>query len=185
MRSKTRKRLLRLILIPVGVLVVLVGIALAILYSQRQRLVNLALQELNKKFPGELAVGGSDISLFQNFPYISIGLNNVQFYPDKQPGTRPIYEAERLYVGFSLPDILKQKYRVKVIALKNGHLDLEEERDGQLNIVEASRMAPDTTKVTHTGGGGLDIDIKKLVLKNMTVSYMDAGKGQRLVTHID
>jgi AsmA-like protein len=185
MRSKTRKRILRLILIPVGVLVLLVGIALAILYSQQQRLVNLAVQELNKKLPGELAVGGSDISLFQNFPYISIGLNKVQFYADKRPGTRPIYEAERLYIGFSLPDILKRKYRVKAIVLKNGHLDLVEETDGQLNIVEASRMAPDTTTTARTGGGGLDLDIKKLVLKNMTVSYVHAAKGQCLVTHID
>src|SRR6185312_1901824 len=102
--------------------------------------------------PGELAVGGSDISIFQNFPYISIGLNHVQFYPNKQPGARPLYEAERLYVGFSLPDILQQRYRVRAIALKNGHLDLIQQPDGQLNIVEASRMAPDTTATTEKAG---------------------------------
>src|ERR1700743_548932 len=98
MTPKTRKRLLRLIFIPVIVLILLVGVALALLYSQQQRLVGLAVKELNKKFPGQLAVGGSEISLFQNLPYISIALNKVQFYPNKQPGTAPIYEAERLYV---------------------------------------------------------------------------------------
>src|SRR6201996_2096880 len=185
MTPKTRKRLLRLIFIPVIVLVLLVGVALALLYSQQQRLVGLAVSELNKKFPGQLAVGGSEISLFQNLPYISIALNKVQFYPNKLPGTAPIYEAERLYIGFSLPDILKQRYRVKAIAIKNGHLDLVEESNGELNIVEASQMAPDTTATTTKGATALDLDIKKFVLKNMTITYWDPKAGQKLFTHID
>jgi hypothetical protein len=48
MASKTLKRLLSFILIPVVVLLVLVGIAAGILYSQQQRLVELAVKELNK-----------------------------------------------------------------------------------------------------------------------------------------
>src|ERR1700749_4815215 len=72
MRPKTRKRVLRLIFIPLIVLVLLVGVAFALLYSQQQRLVGLALKELNKKFPGELKIGSSDISLFYNIPYILI-----------------------------------------------------------------------------------------------------------------
>ncbi len=186
MSPNTRKRLLRVILWPIIVLVLLAGIALAILESEHQRLAELAVKELNKRFPGELTIGGSDISLFQNFPYVSIGLNQVKFYPNKQAGARPIFEAGRLYVGFSLPDILKHKYRVKAIALKNGHLDLVEEQDGQLNIIDASRMAADTTgSTTGTSAGSLDLDIKKLVLKNMAVSYLDPKKGQRLVTQIE
>lgn len=185
MTPRTRKRLIRWILYPIAGIILLVGIAIGILYSQQQRLVRLAVSELNKRLPGKLAVGGSDISLFQNLPYISIGLNHVQFYPDKRPGDRPIYEAERLYVGFSLPDILQQRYRVKAIALKNGHLDLVREDDGQLNIVEASRMAPDTTKTVATTGPGLDLDIRKLVLKNMTVNYFDHLQGSRVTTQIE
>jgi len=68
MASKTLKRLIRFILIPVVVLLLLVGIAAGILYSQQQRLVELAVKELNKQLPGQLAVGGSEISLFQNYP---------------------------------------------------------------------------------------------------------------------
>ena len=185
MRPRTRKRLLRLILIPLVVLILLVGLALTLLYTQRQRLVKLAVDELNERFPGELTVGSSDVSLFQNFPYVSIGLNNVQFYPDKHPGARPIYAAERLYMGFSLPDILKQRYRVKAIVLKNGYLDLVEEPGGQLNIVEATHITADTAATTQKSGSDLDLDIKKLVLKNITVTWIDKEKAQRLVTHID
>lgn len=184
MELSVKRKLTRFLLIPVIVVVVLVGVAVAILYSQQQRLVRLAVKELNKQFQGELVVGSSNISLFQNLPYISIGLRNVQFYASKQRAAKPMYEAERMYVGFSLPDILKQRYRVKVIVLKNGHLDLVQDQQGRLNIVEASRIAPDTTAATDTTSTELDLDVKKVVLKNLAVVYLDKQSGQRIATHI-
>src|SRR5882757_4730583 len=150
MKRKIRKILLRFILLPLVALIILVVTAVAILYHQQERLVGLAVKELNKKLPGKLEIGGSEISVFQNFPYVSIGLKNVRFYATKLDSDKPIYEAERMYTGFSLEDILKQQYHVKVIALKNGHLDLVQDNSGKLNIVEASRMTKDSTAVADT-----------------------------------
>src|ERR1700760_1070134 len=148
MTPKTRKRLLRFILFPILTLLLLIGIAVALLFSQQQRLVSMALDQLNKELPGELTIKGSDITIFQNWPYISIGLQQVKFYPGKNTGDKPIYEAERMFVGFSLPDVLKQKYRVKAIVLKNGRLQLVQDTAGRLNIVEAGRISTDTTTKT-------------------------------------
>src|SRR5580765_7013080 len=137
MKPKARKRLIRFVLFLPVCLVLLLIVAITILYFQQDRLVSLAIKELNKQLPGELVVGGSNISAFQNLPYVSIRLNNVQLYASKQKTGKPIYEAERMYIGFSLPDILKQKYRVKAIVLRNGHLDLVQDNSGKLNVVEA------------------------------------------------
>ncbi|MDO6431114.1 AsmA-like C-terminal region-containing protein [Flavitalea sp. BT771] len=186
MSVKIRRVLLRFILLPIVILLVLVITAVAILYSQQQRLVGIAVKELNKQLPGRLVVDGSEITAFQNFPYISIGLKNVKFYPGKLASDKPIYEAERMFAGFSLSDILKQQYHVKVIALKNGHLDLVQDTAGKLNIVEASRMTKDTTRVANTSApAALDLAIKKIVLKNIIISYLDKRSGQQIATHID
>src|SRR5688500_18552436 len=139
MKSKTRKRLVRFLLIPVLSLVLLIAVAFTILVTQQQRLVKLAVKELNKKLSGTISVQSSNISLFQNFPYLYGRLNNVRFYASKSVAAKPLFSAEKLFAGFSLPDILKQNYKVKVIFMKNGHLDLVEENNGQLNIVEASK----------------------------------------------
>ena len=184
MTPKARKRLFRLIGLPILTLLILICIAIGLLFTQQQRLVRLAVSDLNAKLPGRLEVNGSEISVFQHFPYISIGLQNVKFFPNKADSAKALYEAERLYIGFSLADILRQKYHVKVISLKNGHLDLVEEPDGQLNILEASQMSSDTTAPT-TNATALDLDIKKIVLKNMDISYLAPKEGQRLFTHID
>lgn len=180
-----KKKLIRFLLIPVIGLIVLVGIAAVILYSQQQRLVKLAVKEVNKQLQGEVVVGGSSISLFQGFPYISIGLNNVQFYGSKKKTLKPIYQAERMYVGFSLPDILKQRYRVKVIVLKNGHLDIVQDKQGRINIVEASKMTGDTVAAADTASTALDLDVRKVILRNLDISYLDRQSGHRVAAHIE
>ena len=185
MTRKTRKKLVRIILIPVVSVLILVLVAIGILYSQQQRLVRLAVTELNKKLPGELVIGSSQITPFQNFPYISIGLNNVQLFAGKSRAGKPIFEAERMFAGFSLPDILKQKYRVKVIALKNGDIDLVQDSLGHLNIEEAIGMNSDSAASKNAPSSEIDLDVKKMVLKNMKVSFLDMQNGQRVVAQIE
>ncbi len=186
MKPKARKRLIRFILLIPGSLVLLLVVAVTLLYFQQQRLVNLAIKELNKQLPGELVIGSSNISAFENLPYVSIRLNNVKFYDGKQKSGKPIYEAERMYIGFSLPDILKQKYNVKVIVLKNGHLDLVQDNSGKLNFVEACRLRQDTTSLaTSTPSKELDLDLKKVVLKNMQISYLDLQSKHQYIARIE
>ncbi|MVT11744.1 AsmA family protein [Chitinophaga tropicalis] len=185
MTGKTRRRIWRILLIPIISLIVLAIVAIGILYSQQERLISLVIKELNKQLPGELEVGGSTISPFENFPYISIGLENIRFYATKQKTGKPMTEIERLFVGFSLPDILKQKYNVKVIFMKNGHLDLVRDVHGNINIVEASTIKSDTIVTAEASSASLDLDIRKIVLKNMEISFLDKESGQHIGAKID
>ncbi|WP_205511266.1 AsmA-like C-terminal region-containing protein [Longitalea arenae] len=185
MKSKTRKRLIRFLLIPVIILVLLVATAFTILVTQQSRLVKLAVKEFNKKLSGTISVESSKISLFENFPYISVRLNNVRLYAGKSTTEKPLIQAERMFAGFSLKDILNQNYKVKVIGMKNGHLDAVTEKNGQVNIVEASRITSDTTTAIDTSESTLKLDIKKIVLRNMAISYLDKPSGRHFVTQIE
>src|SRR5579863_2834955 len=130
MKTNIRKVFIRFLFIPLICVIILVIAAIAVLYSQQQRLVALAVIELNRKLPGELSIGSSNISVFQNFPYVSIAVKDVHFYSGKLKTDKPIFEAEKIFVGFSLTDILKHQYHVKVIFLKNGFFNLERENNG-------------------------------------------------------
>ncbi|HXB31111.1 MAG TPA: AsmA-like C-terminal region-containing protein [Puia sp.] len=185
MKTLIRKVFIRFLFIPLICLIILLIAAIAVLYSQQQRLVLLAVKELNKKLPGELSIGSSNISVFQNFPYVSIAVNDVYFYSGKLKTDKPIFEAEKIFVGFSLTDILKHQYHVKVIFLKNGLLNLERENNGILNIVEASQLSTDIAVSSNGNSNQLDLDLKKIVLKNMNVSYLDRLSCQQVVSHID
>ena len=54
-----------------------------------------------------------------------------------------------------------------------------------LNIVEASRLSQDTTASTNGNSNALDLDLKKIVLKNMNVTFLDRLNSQQVVSHID
>ncbi|MCK7554134.1 AsmA family protein [Chitinophaga sedimenti] len=143
--NRLRKRIIRGLLITIGTFVALIAMAAIVLFTQQQRLTNLAVTELNKQFKGELTLEKSNISLFKNFPYVSIGLHGVRFYDNKKRNGKPIYQVEHAYAGFSLPDIFKGKYNVRRMMLRGGYLELVRSRDGQLNIIEAKNLAADTT----------------------------------------
>src|SRR5689334_10613806 len=94
---------------------VLAAVGFIILSTQQQRLVNMAVRKLNEQYRGELTIEESSISLFQNFPYVSLVLHNGRFYADKTKQGKPIYEFGQLYAGFSLSDLVNEKYDVKAL----------------------------------------------------------------------
>ena len=182
MKTRLRKIIFRFLILPIISLIILVLAATAVLYNQQQRLVRMAVGELNKQLPGELIVGGSDISIFQNYPYISIAVKNVRFFAEKDTTGKTIFEAEKIFVGFNLTDILKQQYHAKVILLKNGCIDIVKDH-GRMNILDAIRLNQDTSTIDTTKA--LDLVLKKLVLKNMDISFIDKQSLEQVHTHID
>jgi hypothetical protein len=162
MKTRLRKIIFRFLILPIISLIILVLAATAVLYNQQQRLVRMAVGELNNQLPGELLVGGRNISVFQNYPYISIAVKNVRFFADKDTTGKTIFEAEKIFVGFNLTDILKQQYHAKVILLKNGCIDIVKD-NGRFNILDAIRLSQDTSTIDTTKA--LDLVLKKLVLK--------------------
>lgn len=183
--NRWRKRIFRGFLITVIAFVVLTGIAAILLFTQQQRLTNLAITELNKQFKGELTIEKSNIDVVKNFPYVSIGLHGVRFYENKQRSGKPIYQLEHAYAGFSLPGIFKGKYDVRRVMLKGGYLELVRSRDGKLNIAEAKNLTSDTTSTPSADTSDLEIHLKKMVIRDLNIAFTDRASGRRFSTHIN
>ncbi|CAL1518023.1 AsmA-like C-terminal region-containing protein [Chitinophaga sp. MM2321] len=182
---KVGKKITRVVLISAGVLVLLIAIAGSILYSQQQRLTQLAVKELNKQFAGELVIGSSSISPFSNFPYVSIALHQVQFFANKKMDGRPLYEVERLYAGFSLPDIFRQHYQVRVLMLANGRLHMARYANGEVDLLKAHAFKTDTLPAQPDSADAMSLDLKRVILKNIDVTYQDAVSGWQVASHIE
>ncbi|WP_160710945.1 AsmA-like C-terminal region-containing protein [Chitinophaga solisilvae] len=179
------KKIIRVVLICLAALTLLLVIAGGILYSQQQRLTQLAVKELNKQFAGELVLESSSISPFSNFPYVSIALHQVKFYASKQLKGAPLYEVKRLYAGFSLPDILRGQYNVRILVLSDGRLHVARAANGEVDLIRAHTFKSDTTTAATDSSDALHLDLKKVILKNIDVTYQDAGTGWKVVSHID
>jgi hypothetical protein len=186
MNPTVKKWIVKPLLIIVTSLTVLAGIAFIVLSTQQERLVSLAVGELNKQFKGELSIEESRISFFKHFPHVSVALHNGRFYPDKSRNAKPIVAFDRLYIGFSVPDLLKQHYNVRRLFIQGGYVDVVQEKDGKINLLEAeagqSSEAVDQVKRDTTA---LAVDLEKIVLKEMNISFRDKESGRKVSTRID
>ncbi|MFY0255749.1 AsmA-like C-terminal region-containing protein [Chitinophaga sp. 30R24] len=182
---KRGKKVIKLLLIIVGIFLLIMGIAGGILYSQQERLTQMAVKELNKQFAGELVISHSSISPFSNFPYISIALHDVRFFADKKMQGKPLYDVERLYVGFSLPDILQQHYNVRIFVLANGQVHVARYANGDVDLIKAHEFKSTGSAPSADSSESLNLDLKKIILKNIDVTYHDAVSGWHVSSHID
>lgn len=188
MNPNVKKWLLKPFLYFVAIVIVLATTAFVILTTQQQRLVNLAVGELNKQFKGELEIEQSSISLFKNFPYVSIALHNGSFFVDKSKSGDAICQFDRLYAGFSLPDILQQNYNIKRLFLQGGHLDLVQDANGTINLIEAQRLLSDSIVVVQqsdeTKSKSVSVHLEKISVKDMIISFLDKSTGRKFTTDI-
>ncbi|NLR60264.1 AsmA family protein [Chitinophaga polysaccharea] len=183
---KRGKKIIRLLLIITGIFLLVIAIAGSILYSQQERLTQMAVRELNKQLPGELVIASSSISPFSTFPYISIALHDVRFFRDKKMDGTPLYQVERLYIGFSLPDVLQQRYNARIIVLANGKVHVARYANGAVDIIDAHTLKSDNSSAsTDTATAALNLDLKKVILKNIDVTYHDDASGWKVASHID
>jgi len=180
-----KKWILRPLLIVVVSLVLLVGIGIALLYAQHDRIVNIALKELNEQFHGELTVETTSISLFKHFPSVGVALHGATLYGDKTKSGDPIFKIEKLYVGVSVPDLLDNKYNLRRLSLHNGTINVVKETDGTLNIVEAFNVHSDTTSTASTDSSAYIIDLQKVTFKGLDLSFLDRASGQRYSSKIE
>ncbi|HEY3404402.1 MAG TPA: hypothetical protein VGK59_13520, partial [Ohtaekwangia sp.] len=187
MNPRIKKWLVKPLLIIVISLGALTVVAFTILSFHQETLVNMAVTRLNKQFKGELVVEESHIALFQNFPYVSIVLHNGQFFPDKTGKSKAICQFDRLYVGFSLREIMAQQYNVKVLSLHGGYLDLIQEKDGTINLLEAERSQPNAT-ASQTDeadtSAAMTVDLQKIELEEMRISFLDKASSQKFTTRV-
>ena len=171
-----RKRILKVLFFLPLLLLTLFVAGIALVYSKQDLLVQRAIALMNEQFEGKLVLGDSHISVFSNFPYISIDLQGLKFYGDREKSALPIYEFEDLYVGFSISDILSGNYKVKAVKILSGHIRLVEDAEGVLNLLQAKNLPASESE----SGDAIDFELKKLMIKNVQVSYYKTGKEELL-----
>lgn len=161
--------------ISLGVLVVLlIGLAAApvvVLRYYQSEIKSYVLQTLDKQFQGRTELQGMHISPFVNFPYISIDLENLAFYPDKSGASPAIYAAEDAYLGFDVFDMLAGRFNVKKLKVKKGYLHLVSNENGELNIMTAKNIGKDTSAAEDTSSFHFDLD--SIFLEDFHLTFLN------------
>lgn len=177
------------ILWPLIILVVTIGMLVAtgliILSTQQQRLVDLVVNSLNTQIRGELLIGNSSISIFRTFPHVSIALEEGTFYVDKTKRGKPIVQFDRLDVGFSVRELIRQNYDIRSLILRGGYVEIIQEEDGTINLLKASAPLDSTAVDENADTTSVSLDLEKVMLGELRISFVDKANDKTIVSYID
>jgi hypothetical protein len=100
------------------------------LFNNKQILTEFVIEQINANINAELKVHSTDVTIFKNFPNVSLDLEGV-LLSNKQ---NTIIKANHIYFGFNVKDIFNKKYQIQFITIDSASLDLFVNKDGLSNF---------------------------------------------------
>ncbi|HMQ00406.1 MAG TPA: AsmA-like C-terminal region-containing protein [Cyclobacteriaceae bacterium] len=121
------------------------------------------VREANKSLNTPINVEKFYVSVFDDFPTVSILLKNV-YVEDSHPGKYPLLEASSVAFSFNMLELIKGNYIIRGLQVNEAQLNLRinEQGDGNYNILKETEEAKNTT---------LSFDLHNIRLVDFAVLY--------------
>lgn len=157
------------------ILVPTLCIATALLYvqSNQAEIIKGEIALLNEEHKGLITIGNSNLSLFGNFPDLSIKIYDVQIFETKAEDAPLIMNVKDIYVGFNFWDIVSGNYDIHSLLIEDGIFNIVIHEDNTSNIQNSLATA------TEDGTASTNIHLNTIRLKNLDIHTLDEA------THTD
>ncbi|WP_299250677.1 AsmA-like C-terminal region-containing protein [uncultured Cytophaga sp.] len=117
-------------------LLALFGLASAILFFYKDDLIYMASMQINKHLITKVDISKKiDISLFEKFPELSVGFQEVKIYEPNSIKPTVFASLERVLITFDLFEMWKGDYQIDKLYLENGFIHLRTDFDGSHNFM--------------------------------------------------
>lgn len=169
------KPVFKILLISSLVIALLITAAGAYLINNKKILTAFVLEQINKNLTAELQIEGSDVTIFKNFPNISLDLIGVSI----NQSNKTLFKANHVYLGFNIEDIINKKYHIQVIKIDSGLANLAIDENGVSNF--------DIVKKTETTGSGSSdttqflLELAQVNMENFELKFQN--KQSKQITH--
>ncbi|GAB4128687.1 MAG: hypothetical protein OHK0045_20530 [Raineya sp.] len=152
------------------------------LYRNQDVIAKYVLSELNDIQKGYTTLERLEVDLLTNFPYISIDLHHLAFYPSKADTLKPISYLEDVYLGFNYTDIIAGNYKIKKIAIKKGQIHIEKYEDGSINLLLAKSLKQKDEE-DKSEKSKFQLKLKQILLEDITLTKKDFQNKQFVHLH--
>jgi uncharacterized protein involved in outer membrane biogenesis len=105
-----------------GVLL-LAALAVAGIYIFSKPIKNKVVQVISGQLATPVTISDIDLSVFKNFPYISVGFKNIKAAESTEITGEKLMTLESISVTINPIKLLRGNYQFEEIALKNGKLN--------------------------------------------------------------
>ncbi|GGG32045.1 hypothetical protein GCM10011344_36230 [Dokdonia pacifica] len=145
----------------------ILGALILYIQSNQSEIIKSEIAKLNKEHKGQINVGESELSLFGNFPHISIKVYDVQVLETKEENAPIIMDVKDIYIGFNLWDIVNGNYDIQSLLLEEGVFNIVIHENNTTNIQNSLASTSDTETPTT------NIHLKKIKFKNLDIHTLD------------
>lgn len=168
------KPVFKILLISFLIIALLITAAGAYLINNKKILTAFVLEQINKNLTAELQIEGSDVTIFKNFPNVSLDLIGVSI----NQSNKTLFKANHVYLGFNIEDIINKKYHIQVIKIDSGLANLAIDENGISNF--------DIVKKTDTTGSSNDttqflLELARVDIDNFELKFQNRQSKQ--ITH--
>ncbi|HEV8515212.1 MAG TPA: AsmA-like C-terminal region-containing protein [Cyclobacteriaceae bacterium] len=135
-------RVLKWLGIAMAIVLLLFGIVSWVVFKNKNAWLLDEIQlQVNESQSGKLEISAIDLKIFKNFPHVTIELAEVNYYEHKDslrtPAEKPILHAEQIFVAVELLSLIKDELTISKVGLSKAQLNIEEDKNGILNIDRA------------------------------------------------
>lgn len=159
----------KILLISFLVFIGLAGAAFIYVYQNIDGMKKYALDELNLYLKAPLDAQDIDVTVLATFPKVSLTLSGVSM-KDPLRASKFLLHAKHLHLGFNLYDVINKNYKVQLLQLDSGKLDVFIKANGDLNfdlLKEESTGNPSDKK------SNFYFQLERVGLKEMELLYED------------
>lgn len=153
------------------VIVLLAAGLIGYLLANKNQIKKYALEQLNTQLEAKITINDIDITLFKQFPKVSLDMHLVRIADPTQP-KQYLLQAEHVYIGFNIYDILRKQYNIKLIAIDSAQLNLYTDLAGKSNY---TILKQDTTTSANQS---FLLSLKEVKLNQVNVVYLDRANKQ-------
>lgn len=166
---KTLRKALFYFSITTGVLLIAL---IASVFLFKDRIINQFIREANKQLNTPVKVGRIDVSVFQEFPYLSIVLRDV-YVEDSHDGQYPLLTAKLVSFQMNPLTIWNGDYTISGLKIQDSETNLKINAKGRNNYT-VIKESPGAT------AGSVKFELKDVLLVNTAVRYLDLKNKQDL-----
>jgi hypothetical protein len=160
----------------VGSLIVLFTLALIF----QERIKGIFLESINKSLATEIMVDDIRLDLIRHFPSASLTFSNTLIMePGTDPGRDTLAQARRLYLKFSLWDLMRRNYTIRELELSRASVKAVIQPDGTPNFLFWETTAPDEP------AGDFSIALKRITLNQVVFQFDDRQTNTRINLDLD
>jgi len=175
-----KRKFWKIVLLICAIPIVFLTGLLVYLHTQQETILQSQISALNTQYKGAVGVGRSNLSLFGNFPYMSIKVDDVKILETKASDAPTVMHVNHIYVGFNLWDIVNRNYDIQSIVVEDGIFNIVLHKDGSNNLVNALRTFDETSEASPP----LNLNLKKVKLKNLDIHKIDETTNTDIETFV-